>query len=429
MTEMRRLVFGGVDSHRDTIEGAVVDALGRWLGGETFAATAVGYRAFHRWLVAFGEVVVVGVEGSSSYGIGVARQLQRVGVSVVEIAGPSRAVRRRQGKSDPVDAVAAARAVAGGCERGVAKDHEGIVESVRVVLGSRETAEGNRRKSVAVFGATLLTAPEALQSLRLLSSGERLRRLACCRPDASKAALPRVATELALRSLSRQVQSAQAAVDVLEAAPTLMGLLGVGPVVGAKLLVCAGENASRIRSAAAFARIVGVAPIPASSGLTSRVRLSRGGDRQANSAIHRIVICRLRWDERTQAYMAKRLGEGMSKREAIRCLKRYVANEVYAALIADERHRRERAASSADSSGVEAVARPETQTPAAVVARRGAAGIVAAGTADTIPGSGAAPDQHPGPPPAAGGAVPGPAPSPATNPPTLTTQKGHEMGT
>ena len=146
---------------------------------------------------------------------------------------------------------------------------------------------------------------------------------------------------LALRSLARRHQQLTDEINQLDKLitplvrrinPTLIAIFGVGPDTAGQLLVTAGNNPDRLRSEAAFAMLCGAAPLPASSGRTDRHRLNRGGDRQANAALHRIVLTRLRHDPRTRAYVERRTAEGLTKKDIMRCLKRYVAREVYAAL-------------------------------------------------------------------------------------------------
>jgi transposase len=306
-----------------------LDASGRLLGHREFAATAAGYAALLAWLGAFGQLVRVGVEGSGVYGAGLARFLQSAEVELVEVDRPDRKTRRRQGKSDPVDAEAAARAAQAG---GVPKTRGGKVDALRALRVARRSAVAARADAQRQIKALIVTAPDALRmTLRGLGDRDLIAQCATRRPDRAAAGDPTVATTLALRALARRHQQLSVEIDELDALigplvtainPTLIGLSGVGTDVAGQLLVTAGDNPQRLRNEAAFAMLCGAAPLPASSGRTHRHRLNRGGDRQANAALYRIVLCRLRWDPRTRAYAQRRTTEGMSKPEIIRCLKR-----------------------------------------------------------------------------------------------------------
>jgi len=337
-------VTGGVDTHKDTHTAAALDAAGRILGSAQFDATAKGYRELVTWLRGFGQVALVGVEGTGAYGAGLARHLHEQHIPVVEIDRPDRKTRRWQGKSDPVDAEAAARAALAGRRCGVPKQRDGQVEALRLLRIARRSAVEQRSKVQRQIKTMIVTAPEQLRAvLRGLTDNKLIATCAAWRPDGARTGEPTVATKLAIRSLARRHQGLTKEITQLEAlidplvatlAPDLLALNGVGPDVAGQLLVTAGDNPGRLRCEAAFAMLCGAAPLPASSGRTHRHRLNRGGDRAANSALYRIVICRLRWDQRTQDYMARRTAEGLSKKEIIRCLKRYVAREIYQVLTA-----------------------------------------------------------------------------------------------
>ncbi|MGH3535303.1 MAG: IS110 family transposase [Pseudonocardiaceae bacterium] len=335
-------VTGGVDTHKDTHTAAAVDLAGRVLGGEQFDACAAGYRALLGWLRSFGALALVGVEGTGAYGAGLAEYLREQHVPVVEIDRPDRKTRRWQGKSDPVDAEAAARAALAGRRTGIPKRHNGRIEALRTLRVVRRSAVQHRATVARQIKTLTITAPEQLRAtLRELGDRRLIAVCAAWRPDVAQAGQPLVATKLALRTLARRHQRLSQEIDELDAliiplvgqiAPALLCLNGVGPDVAGQLLVTAGENPERLRSEATFAMLCGAAPLPASSGKTNRHRLNRGGDRAANSALYRIVLCRLRWDERTRQYMERRTKEGLSKKEIIRCLKRYVAREIYQVL-------------------------------------------------------------------------------------------------
>ncbi len=340
--DLQHGVIGGVDTHRDTHTAAVIDPIGRLLEHHTFPATAAGYRQLLTWMRSFGTVQDVGVEGTGAYGNGLTNYLTSQGVTVIEVDRPDRKTRRSAGKSDPIDAEAAARAAAVGTRTATPKSRTGDVEALRNLRVARRCSISHRADCIRRMKTLIVTAPEPLRDqLRHLSTRELIATCAALRPDPARISQPDQAAKAALRSLARhhnhlteQITELDALVQpLLEAInPRLLELNGVGVDVAGQLLITAGQNPERIRSEAAFAMLCGVAPIPASSGQTHRYRLNRGGDRQANAAIHRIVICRLRWDPRTRAYMQRRTTEGLSKKDIIRCLKRLITRELYYAL-------------------------------------------------------------------------------------------------
>ena len=338
-----REITGGVDTHNDTHTAAALDPAGRLLGHRQFPTTPAGYAALPAWLRSFGEVVLVGIEGTGAYGAGLALHLRIAGIALVEVDRPDRATRRHVGKSDPVDAEAAARAAQSGRAAGSPKHRDGQVEALRVLRVARRCAVAQRADAQRRIKTLIITAPDALRAtLRELADRDLIAHCASRRPDRAAAADPAIACVIALRALARRHQQLTVEIDDLDTLigplveainPALCALLGVGADVAGQLLVTAGANPERLRSEAAFAMLCGVAPLPASSGRTLRHRINRGGDRQANAALYRIVLCRLRWDPRTHAYAERRTAQGLSKKEIIRCLKRYIAREVYTALL------------------------------------------------------------------------------------------------
>jgi transposase len=334
---MAAQITGGVDTHLDVHVVAALDELGALVGVESFPTTPAGYRALLDWLRSHGEVVVMGVEGTGSYGAGLARHLQREGVAVVEVDRPNRQRRRRQGKTDPHDAVTAARAAQAGDALGAAKNRDGNVEAIRVLRVVRCSAKRDRTRAINQMRALVSTGPDDLrEQLRGLTIPKLVRLAAAFRP--ARRTDVTSATRLALRTLARRVLELDTEVADLDevlvplvaaTAPELVAQVGVGTDTAGALLVAAGENTSRLRNERSFARLCGAAPLDASSGKQQRHRLSRAGDRQANSALWRIVICRLSHDPPTRRYLERRLAQGKTKTEAIRCLKRYVARELY----------------------------------------------------------------------------------------------------
>jgi transposase len=333
-----RTVCGGVDTHLDFHVAAALDHIGGLLGIETFPTTEAGYSRLLGWLESFGTVTRVGVEGTGSYGTGLSRFLHDHRIEVVEVDRPNRQLRHREGKSDPTDAVAAARAALSGQAAGTPKLRNGPMEQMRVLLVARRSGRDQRIQTLNQIHHLVFCAPQPIRE-RFLGRPQRgmLTEMTKMRPRNGPDPVAYV-TLSTIRDLARRIKGldaetktirTQLGVLVGEVAPSLLELYGVGAETAAMLLVAAGDNPHRIRSEAAWAHLCGVAPIPASSGKTIRHRLNRGGNRQANSALYRIVVSRLSGDERTKTYLARRLEEGRTRKETIRCLKRYVAREIF----------------------------------------------------------------------------------------------------
>jgi transposase len=330
----------GVDTHKDTHVAAARDQLGRRLGTTQVPASSAGYAQLLSWAHALGEVAAWGVEGTGSYGAGLARFLAAHGQRVVEVNRPDRQARRRRGKSDAVDADAAARAVQAGEATGVPKAQDGVVEMLRALRAARQTAVKARTQAINALKGLLVTAPAELrEQLGGLPTGRLVG--AAAELEVGTLTTPTAATKLALRGLAQRYQHLDAEIallteqlDALTArhAPKLRDLHGVGPDCAAALLIAAGDNPRRLHSEAAFAALCGTSPVEASSGKTRRHRLNRGGDRQANAALHRVVVVRLRWHQPTRDYATRRTTQGKTSKEILRCLKRYVAREVFAVL-------------------------------------------------------------------------------------------------
>jgi transposase len=341
MTHNAPEITGGVDTHGLTHHAAVVDSVGRHLADREFPATIGGYRALLDWMRSHGTLTAVGVEGTGAYGAELSRVLTAAGVTVIDVDRPDRKTRRMKGKSDPIDAYAAAIAVLSGRATGIPKSRDGVVEAVRVLRTARRSAVKARTQAINQIRGLLVSAPAILREQTTgLDRATLIRTLAALRPgqDLSN---PLTATRAALRRLARRHQAMDAEITDLDAqigplveqaAPALLRLFGVGPETAGQLLSTAGDNPERMRSEAAFAHLAGVAPIPASSGRTHRHRLNRGGDRAANNALHTITLVRMRYDDRTRDYVERRTKQGLSKKEIMRCLKRFVAREIYRAL-------------------------------------------------------------------------------------------------
>jgi transposase len=334
------VITGGVDTHADLHVAAALDPLGGVLGVREFPATATGYVQLLGWLGGFGIVALAGVEGTGSYGAGLTRHLAAAGVRVVEVDRAGRQDRHRAGQSDPLDAVSAARAAQSGRASGAPKGRDGAVEAIRALMVARRSARHERTQAINQARALIVTGPD---ELRARFAGYRpaalVEAIAALRPRPGE--VSGYATRVAVRELGRRAQFLDGQLERLDEltgplvtarAPGLLSLHGVGPDTAALLLIAAGDHPERLRSQSSWAHLCGVAPIPASSGKVSRNRLNRGGDRQASDALWRIVITRMSsrpGHPATRAYLTRRTKEGLPNKEIIRCLKRYVAREVY----------------------------------------------------------------------------------------------------
>lgn len=333
----------GIDTHAEVHVAVALDQMGRRLATCSIPTTTTGHTALMSWANELGTIERIGMEGTGSYGAGLARWLRAQGLSVLEVERPKRQTRRGRGKSDPLDAEAAARAVQAGTALGQPKAGTGHVEMMRALSLTRRSAVKARTQAVNQLHALLVTAPDELRhQLRRLTVTKLVGLASGFRPG-PRLANPTAATKFALKSIAvrhQQLSTEIARLDtqlaglVAEEAPALMAVRGIGTQTATALLVAAGDNPQRLHSEAAFAHMCGAAPIPASSGKTTRHRLNRGGNRQANWALYMLVVGRMGWDLPTRAYVARRTTEGLAKPDIIRCLKRYVARELYTLLVA-----------------------------------------------------------------------------------------------
>lgn len=331
-------VLIGVDTHKDVHAAAVLDERGTVLATALFDADRAGYRALIDWSLQFGTPLRFGIEGTGSYGRGLASAVRRGGHDVVEVARPDRADRHRRGKSDLIDAENAARAVLAGRAEAIPKADDGTVEMIRHIKVAKNVAVKARTAAMQTLKAILITAPAELrETLQPLSDTVLLRRCAALRPGELTSVT--AAAKYSLRAIAQRWQNLNEEITTHERllktlvdqlVPQLTAGVGIGPDNASELLLALGENAGRVHSEAAFARLCGACPIPASSGKTVRHRLNRGGHRQANAALHRIVIVRMKYHEPTRAYVARRIAQGKTKPEIMRCLKRSVAREIWA---------------------------------------------------------------------------------------------------
>ncbi len=297
------------------------------------------------WARTLGDLESFGIEGTGSYGAGLTRFVRQQGLRVLEVNQCDRRKRRNEGKNDTLDAEAAARSVLAGVATAIPKAADGMAEMARQIKTARDTAVKARTAAMVTLKTLLVNAPTRVrEALEPLTNQKLIDRCAALRPG--DILDPTASVKHALRALARRWRTLAAEIDEHDklldiitraAVPTLRAAYGIGPDAAAEMMSIAGDNPTRIRSEAAFAKLCGACPIPASSGLTNRHRLFRGGHRQANAALYRIVLVRLRWHQPTVDYVRRRTAEGLSKRDVIRCLKRFVAREIYRALVDDHR--------------------------------------------------------------------------------------------
>lgn len=338
-------VILGVDTHLDTHTAVVIDLLGRDLATATFPTTRRGITELIKWACKHGTVRRAGVEGTGSYGAGLARRLKLENIEVFEVTRPSRRGQRHRGKSDERDAAAAAAVVLRGDAVATPKSRDGIVESIRVLRNTRASAVKARTQTGQQLRSLVLTGPTELrEGLRAFSTKQTVEHCARWhRVDPTDALR---ATRLAMRALARRHHALDEEITELDthlktltaaAAPRLLAQRGVGPETAARLLIVAGDNPDRLRSDAALAALCGASPVEASSGKTQRHRLNRGGDRQGNNALWTIANNRMIHDPQTRDYTARRTAEGKSTKEIRRCLMRHIARGLFPLLIADLR--------------------------------------------------------------------------------------------
>jgi transposase len=341
-------VVVGVDTHQQIHHAAVIDLDGRRLGDRGFAATEAGYAELLAWASSHsttGAVAKVGIESTGSYGAGLARHLLLADLDLYEVNRPEKSTRVKQGKSDPIDAYSAAEQVRTGRATGRAKLTTGVVESLRMLKVPRDGAVGERTAAYSQLRDLITAGPTSIHDALIgLSGKQRVARAVKMRPDLTRLHDPVQAAKYALRTLSHRIKALDAEISaadkqitrlVQQAVPTLLAMRQVGPQTAAQLLITAGQNIDRMNSEAAFAKLTGVAPLPASSGKTNRHRLNRGGDRQANSALYMIVVGRMKNHPETRAYVERRAAQHMTNPEIIRCLKRHLARTIYRALRSD----------------------------------------------------------------------------------------------
>ncbi len=331
-------IIVGVDTHKHTHAAVAVTGLGACVAELTIKVGLAGYRELEVWARSLGNVRAFGIEGTGSYGAGLARFLREGGHLVHEVGRPDRRLRYQQGKTDHLDAEGAARAVLGGHATALPKAGTGEVEMMGHLKVARDTAVKARTQAMLALKAIIVSAPAALREQLDALAGKMalVRHLAALRPGplttttaSAKASLRAIARRWL--DLDAEIGSHDAHLSQLteRCAPEMVAAQGMGTATAAEMLILVGDEPERIRSEAAFAKLCGACPVPASSGKTSRHRLNRGGHRQANAALHRVVVVRMRTHQPTLDYVRRRTAEGKSKREIIRCLKRFVAREIF----------------------------------------------------------------------------------------------------
>lgn len=341
--ESRAEIILGVDTHLDMHVGVVIDAAGRVLGTLSVGTRNEGYKQLLCWAQTFGPIRRAGVEGTGSYGAALTHVLRSSGITVIEINRPDRTRRRGRGKSDATDAESAARSVLAGDARSIPKAHNGLAEGLRTLSLVRRSAVKAKTQTINQIRALLVSAPQAIRDAVYKADAARCVE-ACAALSLDTVSVSLASLQTALRFLAKRWTAlndelseldAQLARLTKKAAPRLIARFGVGPQTAATLLITAGDNPTRLHSEAALAALCGTSPLQASSGKVHRHRLNRGGDRQANNALWTIAMVRMRSDARTRQYVARRTGEGLSKKEIHRCLKRYIVRELYPLILAD----------------------------------------------------------------------------------------------
>lgn len=333
----------GVDTHRDIHVAAVINQSGQLLGTQSVSTNTAGYFQLFQWASSFGALKRAGVEGTGTYGSALCRFLSDKGVTVLEVNRPDRSRRRLNGKSDPIDAENAARSVLSGISQAIPKQQSGACEAMRIVSVARRSAVKAKTQAINQIRAMLVSAPQDVrEKLWRIKATDCAKACAAVRSLGDTAVLRALSTtlkSLAKRwlALTEELKDYDKQLETLtqKHAHLLRSRFGVGPQTAAILLSVAGDNPDRLKSEAALASLCGANPLPASSGKTTRHRLNRGGSRAANNALWTIAMVRMRSDPRTRVYVERRTNEGLSTKEIHRCLKRYIARELYPLIMGD----------------------------------------------------------------------------------------------
>ncbi|GAB19980.1 putative transposase [Gordonia effusa NBRC 100432] len=337
------ITFAGIDTHKHTHHVAVIDADGRLIADRQFGTTHAQYLQIQRWL-AHWHLRSIGIEQTGTYGAAVTNVLASAGYRIIDVNHPDLSVRAREGKSDPIDAVMAANAVRTGRCQVIAKDRTGQLEALRFYCAARTSAVKARSAALTQIAALAITVDPKLRERLGTTSRDIVTCARTLRPDTTRPHDPIQAAKTALRALATRITDLDTEIKshdralteiITPLAPRLLALPQVGIHIAAQLLLTIGQCPNRITTDAQFARLTGVAPINASSGRTNRHRLHRGGNRQANRAIHLIAIGRLKHHQPAIDYYHRRTSNNLSKTDTIRAMKRHIAREVFGALKAD----------------------------------------------------------------------------------------------
>lgn len=335
----------GVDTHKANHIAVAINSHGARLGAKTIPTTQTGYRELEAWASRFGDIKAFGIEGTGSYGAGLSRDLLSRGHTVLDVMRPNRQLRYLHGKSDSLDAESAARSVLNGQATAKAKAQTGSSEMIRHLKIARDSAVKAKSQAMITLKTLIINEPTELRDTldKIRGPISLVRHIAALRPG--EISSPLASAKAAMRAIARrwlalheEIRAHEQELDrmVREKAPQLMKSHGISKMTVAEMLILIGDNPERIRSESALAKMCGVCPIPASSGKTHRMRLNRGGNRQANAALYRVAIVRMRDDEKTKAYAARRTAEGKTRREIVRCIKRYIIREIYRHLCAQK---------------------------------------------------------------------------------------------
>ncbi|MDO9525563.1 MAG: IS110 family transposase [Gemmobacter sp.] len=336
-------VIIGVDTHKSNHIAVAINTQGTRLGGMTIPTTRQGYRDLEAWASELGSIRAFGIEGTGSYGAGLSRDLLAKGHMVVDVMRPNRQLRYLHGKSDSLDAESAARSVLNGQASSLAKTQTGSSEMIRHIKIARDSAVKAKSQAMITLKTLIINALMDLRDTvdQIKGRTALVLHVAGLRPG--QITSPTASAKAAMRAIARrwlalheEIHAHEQALEHMarEKAPELMKSHGISTLTVAEMLILVGDNPERIRSEAALAKICGVCPIPASSGKTNRMRLNRSGNRQANAALYRVAIVRMRDHQPTKTYAAKRTAEGKTRRDIIRCVKRYIVREIFRHLCA-----------------------------------------------------------------------------------------------
>ena len=338
--DMDQIIIG-VDTHKSNHIAVAINIQGARMGAMTIPTTREGYHILAQWATGLGSVKAFGIEGTGSYGAGLSRDLLAKGHTVLDVMRPNRQLRYLHGKSDSLDAESAARSVLNGQATALAKTQGGTSEMIRHIKIARDSAVKAKSQAMITLKTLIINAPAELRAHLDQVRGPitLVRHIAALRPG--EITSPTSSAKTDLRAIARRWLTLHEEIQIHEEelermvrgkAPELMESHGISTLTVAEMLILVGDNPERIRSEAALAKLCGVCPIPASSGKTNRMRLNRGGNRQANAALYRVAIVRMRDDDETKTYAARRTAEGKTRREIVRCIKRYIVREIFNAL-------------------------------------------------------------------------------------------------